>query len=951
MATDTFVYVKNPDIDASKWIENRPDEKQKAIADGYIFQSIYEYSHIPDVSTPHPACMGDLFIFANAPDDSPLAILALQVLLRNISSVHPEVDLSMFHYYVEYDREMDRGQAFVRIPAELFGSEIPCIKQAIYHHQMLETFLSFVNAEYPLSLNDLGRIYSRTSQNLSITEVINPLQHLSIEPIMWLPPENCADMAFTENHYTVEIDSASFMERQIDDLWHDIQRGYKWPVQDKEPYGNPLEEVYLKSQYIPTDQVAIEKARHSLSLCEIYKKIIANPELLTEKQIEKALKIFVQLGKDGLNMAFDIFEGQHGFTKEKLYNHFLFQAYNRDRVRCADIQECFDCPCDCGVRSPWQLEVKKQNDNHILQNFRLLDDGLYYSDNGFSDDDTEPAKLCSRFEVVARVCDTDGTGWGKLVSLQDADGNRKLIRIPLKEFQRSTIFQILLDNGLEIISFKAYRKIIDYFIANNPVKIIRLTNKPGWHENIFVLPEQNIGFGKDNISFSGNGDKFQIAGNLSDWQENVGKYCAGNSMLMLLAAYALTGPLLRPLDMEGGGFHLYGPSSVGKTTQAVVAGSICGGNKHKGYLTQWRTTANALEKIASMHNDGFLILDEIGETTSEDVYQVSYMLVNGQGKERMKADSSLRDASTWRLNFLSTGELPLTEKIIETGKRKAMPGQEIRMVDLPVMASCEQGVFENLHGCNSGAEFSHLLKTNASRYYGATLRAFLKVLCGENQEDLDRNIAEIARMFHSFIRKYCPEGSSGQVQRVVERFALIASAGAFACKNDILPWSPAEAESVAAKWFNIWLDERGTIGSKEIYNAINNLREHWEANRNYLYIDPKQINLLGDRLAGFKEIDRKNNEEICYMLQNKFTELIKGCYKNDVLQELKKRGMLCYDRNGSIKEYIHDANGQTKRVYGLIFSRDETIDKNLMQPPEKSELDKEYEAILNDPNF
>ena len=919
MAANTFIYVKNPDIDKSKWIENRNDVKQKAVKEGYIYQSIYEYSKIPDNATPFPLYKGDFFIFADAPEDPPMAILTLQELLRKIADAHPEVDLSMFHYYVEYDKATDTGKAFVRIPASLFGSEIPCSKLQLYHQNILDRFLSYVDQEYFLSLYSPDRTSHIKSTHFRITDFIYPYQYLSPKSPMWLSPENCSIGNGYSSLYTTEIDPAKFMKSDMADLWYDVRSGYKWRVQTQKPAGTPLEEVYLQSQYVATDNDAIEKDKQSLALCEIYKKIIANPELLTEKQIEKAIEIFVQLGKDGLNMVFDLFEGQHECTREQLYNRFLFMAYNRDKVRCSNIQECFKCPGDCGVRSPWQLEMKRQNDNHILQNYRLQEDGLYYSENGFSDEDTEPVKLCSRFEVVAKVCDIDGTGWSKLVLLEDADGNRKYIRIPLKECQGNNVFQTLLDHGLEIISLKASRKITDYFMANNPTKIIRSTNKLGWHDNTFVLPEQNIGFGKDNILFSGSGDKFQIAGNLSDWQENVGKYCEGNTLLMFLVAYALTGPLLRPMNMEGGGFHLYGPSSVGKTTQAIVAGSVWGGNENKGYLIQWRTTPNALEKIASRHNDGFMELDEIGEATSEDIYQVSYMLVNGQGKERMRADASLRNVNTWKLNFLSTGELPLAEKISETGKRSVKAGQEVRMVDLPVLT----GIFENLHGCKSGAEFSHLLKTNASKYFGAPIRVFLKAFCGETPKAMNRNLDEIESIKREFIKKNCPKGSGGQVQRVVLRFALVAAAGVFACKNGILPWSPTEAESVAAKCFKVWLDERGTLGSKEIENVINKLKDHWGlyADTRYLdkYIDTPSWSC--ERRGGYKWRDKKTRQMVCFMLSDIFSELTRGCNRAELLHELDKRGMLLKTKEGKPKDTI-SLYGKTIRGTALFLSEE-----------------------------
>lgn len=321
-----------------------------------------------------------------------------------------------------------------------------------------------------------------------------------------------------------------------------------------------------------------------------------------------------------------------------------------------------------------------------------------------------------------------------------------------------------------------------------------------------------------------------------------------------------------------------------------------------------------------MHNDNLLILDEIGEASSDDVYQVAYMLVNGRGKERMKKDTHLREASTWKLNFLSTGEIPLSEKIAESGKRKVKAGQEVRMINLPVTAIGEYGAFENLHGCKSGAEFSNLLKANATKYYGAPSQAFIKTLCGETMGEMERNIAEIASLMKDFVNRHCPHGSSGQVERVLRIFALIAAVGSFLCNQQILPWTAKDAESVALKWFHIWLKERGTLGSKEIETAINNIQEHWALNWRKTSFDLYEArhSVLYGEIDGYKERDKKTGKMICYMLSGTFSELIKGCNRWDVLDELDKRGMLHHTKNGKPKKTV--AIGKPNvRVYALLF--------------------------------
>lgn len=55
---------------------------------------------------------------------------------------------------------------------------------------------------------------------------------------------------------------------------------------------------------------------------------------------------------------------------------------------------------------------------------------------------------------------------------------------------------------------------------------------------------------------------------------------------------AFAAPLLRLVGMDGGGYHLKGESTDGKTTTMKAATSVCGG---PDYWQTWRATGNALE--------------------------------------------------------------------------------------------------------------------------------------------------------------------------------------------------------------------------------------------------------------------------------------------------------------------------------------------------------------------
>ncbi len=151
---------------------------------------------------------------------------------------------------------------------------------------------------------------------------------------------------------------------------------------------------------------------------------------------------------------------------------------------------------------------------------------------------------------------------------------------------------------------------------------------------------------------------FHSTGTLETWQARIAARCVGNSRLIFSLGAAFAGPLLGICHEENGGFHLRGASSTGKTTSLYVAASLFGG---KDYIQRWRATANGLEATAKMYNDLLLPLDEMGEINPKDAGEVAYMLGNGTGKARARADKSggARDKAKFRCLFLSTGEISL----------------------------------------------------------------------------------------------------------------------------------------------------------------------------------------------------------------------------------------------------------------------------------------------------
>src|SRR5690606_19535331 len=135
--------------------------------------------------------------------------------------------------------------------------------------------------------------------------------------------------------------------------------------------------------------------------------------------------------------------------------------------------------------------------------------------------------------------------------------------------------------------------------------------------------------GKGNATFqseSANGDDYRHGGTLDGWRSGIGAKCEGNPLLILSVCASLAGTLLYHVQRQGGGFHIVGDSSTGKSSAILAGASVWG--QGETFKRTWRATGNGLEGIASQRNDTLLALDEIGEADPREIGTVVYSIAN-----------------------------------------------------------------------------------------------------------------------------------------------------------------------------------------------------------------------------------------------------------------------------------------------------------------------------------
>ena len=459
--------------------------------------------------------------------------------------------------------------------------------------------------------------------------------------------------------------------------------------------------------------------------------------------------------------------------------------------------------------------------------FAVNDDGVWHQGIDQDGKQKSPEWICSRLDVEALTRDQDGGGWGYYVAFADPLGKVKQWAMPARMLSadggeyRAT----LLNMGLRIATTPRARNLLTQYIqTRQPGEFASCTDRVGWHNGrAFVLPRETIGDDAERIVFQSDNaveNTFKSKGTPEQWRERVGMLCEGNSRLVFAVACAFAGPLLRPAGMESGGFHYRGDSSSGKTTALKLAASVYGGTS---YLQRWRATDNALEAIAAQHSDCLLILDELAQIDPKTAGECAYMLANEQGKARATRTGTPRTRQAWRLLFLSAGELGLADHMAE-GMKRTRTGQEVRMADIPADAGMGLGAFEELHGHAGGAAFAKHITHQAQAVYGATGRAWLEWLT-TNADTLKASIRKAA---DALAAQLIPKDSSGQVERVGARFALVGAAGELATAAGLSGWRIGESEDAARVCFNAWLAARGGNGNGEIVAMLRAVRRFLE---------------------------------------------------------------------------------------------------------------------------
>jgi len=564
-------------------------------------------------------------------------------------------------------------------------------------------------------------------------------------------------------------------------------------------------------------------------------------------------------------------------------------------------------------------EIKPEPKYVSFDDYRMDDKGLVQIiTKGGGDNQVVRVEFISGpFEILGRVRDPRGEGWARLLRWFDDDGREHTLPISDADLHGdvSSLCSKLATRGLGIVTGRRAReRLIRYLNEAIVEHRVTMLERTGWHETdsakVFALPNATIGHvANETVIVQGAvSAPFESRGALADWQKGVGSLVAGHSRAVFAVSAGFSGPLLGLIGMEGGGFNFYGQSSRGKTTLAETGASVWGKGASPGFVRSWRSTANALEAAAAMHTDTLLVLDELGVVDPREANSAACQLAVGSGKGRAARDGSLRQSLTWRTMVLSTGEVRITDKLLE-GNHRARAGQQVRLIDIPADAGKGFGVFDHGGADDDPKALADAMKFAARSHFGTAGPEFVRRLIADGN---DKSADTIRAMIDAFRKSYAPTGADGQVLRACDKFGLVAAAGELAREFGIVPWKEGEALDAAGRCFRDWFESRGGMEAGEVQAAISQVRLFIERYGDCRFEPLGSTDRPVINRAGWRRGDGSDREWLIPPETWK-AEVAVGQDPILVARVLADRGMLKRAKDGF--QYVERIQGRSTRVY------------------------------------
>lgn len=433
------------------------------------------------------------------------------------------------------------------------------------------------------------------------------------------------------------------------------------------------------------------------------------------------------------------------------------------------------------------------------------------------------------------------------------------------------------------------------FLAGNKPSVIKGFSQVGWttvdSRRVFVLPKLVIGAVAGHtyqfmpLSDSTIHRALSERGTLAEWQQEVASATIGNPLVLFLLGVAFLAPLLELLDMEGGIFLIYAVTSTGKTALLQLCASVYGNGADpatspQSMIQSWHMTNNAIEAIATDHNDLPMCMDELG-LHGGSLAQLAYGLSNGTEKKTMTQYRDLRPTRSWKTQVISTGEVSYSASILEATKKQARAGQMIRAIELPV----DVGIYPSWPEAERGERVTKF-KNATGHYYGMAKIPYLQYLVEIANDPVRLNdLKSSLESWRKVLLESVGDKLDSPQERTAKRFAAVALALTLARDAKVITPKDEDIKKAMVSTFRLWLGNSVTVSEAE--NGLEQLKHTVQSNPSRFgnALATKQI---GTGLLGYRDDDEKF---YIIPIQN-MAELTGRSNYSPVVTLLKKMGML-----------------------------------------------------------
>jgi uncharacterized protein (DUF927 family) len=435
-------------------------------------------------------------------------------------------------------------------------------------------------------------------------------------------------------------------------------------------------------------------------------------------------------------------------------------------------------------------------------------------------DRIDPVAWSHQFDVQRK---TERQSWRHHFVITERNGHQSDFQLPREKLAGTgaSAIQLLMKAGIHVVGRDDVKNALVQFLRFKPKREIIRMPRVGWAEVgshwIFVRPDEvimppgmpqarSVTYVLDAAAIR---HGLHVAGTAAEWAAEVATPLRGNSNVALSFATFFAAPLLHFASEPGGGNHLYGSSTIGKTMESDAGQSIYGWpleTADNAFGVTWAGSEAGFDALALARTDLGLPLDEITLANRGSAEQIVYKLASGTKGPRATSTGHLREAAHAFVLVLSTGEKSLAEfigKSLQEGARK-------RLVDVP--AEVQPGsAFETIP-----REQIHIASKRLfgamKRHHGAVGRDWQRHLVDIGPDNIKAELHKHREAFLAVPEVVAIDAKAHpQVRAVVNRFALHAAALRMAIAAGLLPWTVEEADMGIVACMGRWVTQRGNV--------------------------------------------------------------------------------------------------------------------------------------------